>query len=475
MSRPRKQAYRSSVLSDLTRQLLYAPPQKRAEVVGHAERLHDELDPTKNYPIDFVVYRLTGRRVPPSESVMLVGEAIKPDLRLLIDTLSRSVEMPCDDADPGLTTKELAESIGVSTKTIARWRNSGLRWRWGVRDGKPTVLIAQSALTAYGQSHGGCVESAASFTRLTEQEKSRVIERARRLAEATQATPQSILTHLSKRSGRSVEALRLLIQQHDEENASQPVFADRTGPLSDHQKRVIDRAYRRGLTVSVLCQRFGKTRSTIYRTIHEARADRIKAMYLTSVYSPIFERDDADEVLMTAPTSQGKSRRLGAEAISVLPDRLKLIYDRPIESDDVVRSRIVRYNFLKYRAAELRLMIIESTPRAGEMDRFDDLMVRINRARGEIISAVLSIALSVVLRQQTNQHRDNESVLVEMLYLAHEVMIDEIDRFDTSVAHRFETVLTNRLLRVLAKPPRVHETINERVLIEQLADAGFTI
>ena len=117
MSRQRKQSFRSSALSNLTRQLLYSPPEIRVQVVEHAEPLHDELDPDKNYPIDFVVYRLTDRRVPPSESVMLVGEAIKPDLRLLIDTLSRSIEMPVDDADPGMTTSELAESLNVSVAT----------------------------------------------------------------------------------------------------------------------------------------------------------------------------------------------------------------------------------------------------------------------------------------------------------------------------------------------------------------------
>ena len=472
--RLRNQAYRSSVLSDLTRQLLYSPPEKRAEVVGHAEQLHDELEPAKNYPIDFVIYRLTQRRVPPSENVMFVGEAIKPDLRLLIDTISRSVEMRCDEADPGMTTKELAESLAVSTKTIARWRNSGLRWRWGVRAGKQTVLIPQSALAAYEYSDGQRVCRAAAFTRLTEHEKERLLNRARRLAQASQVAPQAILEHLSKRSRRSVESLRQLIRKHDAENPYSRVFMDRTGPLSHRQKKVIDRAYRRGLTVSALCERFEKTRSTIYRVIHQARADRIRTVRITWVYSPVFERRDADEVLMMPPTPRGKARRLGAEAISVLPDTLRAIYDRPIETGDAVRSRIVRYNFMKYRAAQQQQQILEAPPRAGQMDQFDDLLGRIGQARGEIISAVLPIVLSVVLRQQMASSRASESSLMEMLFLGHGVMLEEIDQFDASVAHSVETVLTNRLLRVLSKPRRAAPAANESMLVEQLADAGFT-
>ena len=473
MSRPRKQAYRSIALSDLTRQLLYAPPEKRAEVVRHAEQLHDELDPTKNYPIDFVVYRLTDRRVPPSENVMLVGEAIRPDLRLLIDAISRSTELLCADDDPGMTTAELAQSLGVSAKTVARWRDAGLRWRWGTRDGKQMVLITRSAVEVFQKTKASRVSSASAFSRLTGSEKSRLIARARRLSAATNTSPQSILAHLAKRSGRSIEALRQLMQHHDEHNAAQPVFAGRTGPLTDHQKRIIDRAYRRGVTVSAMCQRFGKARSTIYRTIHEGRARRAVSLTIDAVYSPVFDREDADEVLMQPVTGQTRPRRLGAEVLQAVPETLRPIYDRPIEPDGVVRSLIVRYNFLKHRAVKLQRAIGHAPPRARDLDQFDQLLARIKQARGEVIAAVLPVSLSIVRRQLTGEHRGDLPKLISMLSAAHDVLIEEIDRYDPAVAHTFESVLTNRLLRVLAHPRLPGGDINELELIDQLGAAGF--
>lgn len=479
MSRQRKQTYRSRLLADLSRQLLYSPPDKRGEVVRHAEQLHDELDATKNYPIDFVVYRLTDRRVPPSESVMLVGEAIKPDLRLLIDALSRSMEMLCDEADPGATTAELGEQLGVSTKTIARWRDAGLRWRWGVREagGKPRVLITQSAMAAFEQTQEGRVSNASAFSRLSDSEKQRLVERARRLAEATDSPPQAILSHLAKRSGRSAEALRVLTHQHDEQNPDSPVFPDRAGPLTTEQKQAIDTDYQNGVTVSSLCQRFNKTRSTIYRAIHEGRADRIKAMQLSAVHSPTFDREDADEVLMHPIARQGEPRHLGTEVIDTLPAGLQPIYDRPIEPDHVVRSLIVRYNFLKHRARQLQQDIVQSPPRASDLDEFDGLLSRIRAARGEVIAAILPVALSVVRRQQTATQRGQALPLISMLSIAHDVLVEEIDRYDASVAHPFESVLTNRLMRVLARPDSVvtKPDMDEASLIEQLARAGFKL
>jgi DNA-directed RNA polymerase specialized sigma24 family protein len=475
MSRQRKQAYRSRELADLTRQLLYAPPEKRVELVRQAEQLHDELDPQKNYPIDFVVYRLTTRRVPPSESVMLVGEAIQPDLRLLIDTLSRSVQMPDDETDPGSTSRELADVLGVSTKTITRWRDAGLRWRWGVRGDKHMVLITRSALDAFVKKHPDRVSSASAFQRFSDQEKEQLIERSRRLARAADEPPQVILRHLAKRSGRSVEALRQLTHRHDEANPDNQIFADRTAPLTTEQKAQIDQAYQHGATVSALCERFGKTRSTIYRAIHEARAKQIENMTIEAVFSPVFERDDADEVLMQPISRQGKPRQLGPEVIGAVPDALQSVYDRPIEPDDAVRSLVVRYNYLKYRAGLLRHQIVSSTPKANEMDEFDHLLGRIKQARGDAIAAVLPVALSVVRRQQTGSVRENEASLLRLLYIAHGVMIETIDRYDASVAHSLESVLTNRLIQVLAKPVTSAQAISAKDLRDQLGDAGVVI
>ncbi|MBX2851963.1 MAG: hypothetical protein KTR15_09485 [Phycisphaeraceae bacterium] len=443
-------------------------------MVHHSEQLHDALAAEKNYPIDFVVYRLTNRRVPPSENVMLVGEAIKPDLRLLIDALSRSIELACDASDPGMTTKELAHSLGVSTKTVARWRDAGLRWRWGMREGKPAVLITRSAIEAFQKDDTKRVATAQSFSRMTAAEKARVIERARRLAKATDASQKAVLAHLAKRTGRSREAMRLLVQQHDNKHPGQAVFADRAGPLTDTQKQAIDDAYRGGTTVSTLCDRFNKTRSTIYRAIHEGRANQICSMTIDAVTSPIFEREDADEVLAQPIARSESARRLGAEAIAALPEKLKSIYDRPTEPDEVVRSLIVRYNFLKYQAINLQHVICAAPPRASDLNQFDELLLRINDARGEVIAAVLPVTLSVARRQLTGHKREDIPSLLPMLRTAHQVLFEQVDRYDPAVAHTFESVLTNHLLRNMARPADPDKQLGADALVAQLESAGFS-
>ena len=473
MARERAQAYRSTELSELARQLLYAPPEKRAETVHKAEQWHDELDPATNVPLDFAVYRLTGRRVPPSENVMLVGEVLGPDLRLLIDALSRSIEMPPDEDDAGETTLELADRLGVSTKTIARWRDRGLRWRWVVREAgdKPTVVIPRSALDAFENKQGGRIATATGFSRMTGREKTRLIERAHRLADATDAVPQRILNHLANRSGRSSEALRVLIAAHDQANPGRAVFTDRAGPLNDKHKRVIDRAYRRGISVARICKRFRKTRSTVYRAIHEMRAMRLLAIKIDCIASPIFDRPDADEVLLRPIEPAKRPRRLDRRVVESLPQALVSVYDRPIEPDWIVRSLIVRHNYLKHRARQVQQGIRTQSVRAIDLDRFEELYRRANETRGQIIKGLLPAVLSVVRRQLTGQ-AENDKDLLAMLDAGNAVLIDEIDKFDAALSHKLESVLTNRLLQVLAREAD-REAVSAETLIRRLEEAGW--
>lgn len=475
MSRPRKQAYRSGELSELARQLMYAPPEKRAVVVRLAERFHDELEPTKNYPIDFVVYRLTERRVPPRESVLLVGEAVKPDLRLMIDALSRSIQMPPEADDPSESTAELAKRLGVSTKTVARWRDAGLRWRWGVREarGKPGVLIARSALAAFNKSEQGRVDAASRFSQMDDAEKQRLVERARRLAQATDQPPQAIYRHLARRSGRSVEAIRLLITQHDRDHSDEPILIDHTAPLTEKHKGLIDRAYMGGGTVSQMCQRFGKTRSTIYRAIHEGRARRALSIGIGVVGSPMFKREDADEVLLRPLERPAKRRRLDAKVIEAVPEPLQPIYAGPIDPDAVLRTLIVRYNFLKYQAACVQETLRSGPPRAADLNRFDSLLQRSGEARCEFIAGALPLVLSMVSRHLAGGETASSSELMSLLDIGNAVLIEEIERFDAALSHTFESVLTNRLLRELARKDLAIVEIDADAILLRLERVGF--
>lgn len=475
MTRRRKQAYRSEQMAALTRQLLYAPPQKREQVVRNAERLHDQLDESKAYPIDFVVYRMTDRRIPTSDGVMLVGEAIRPDLRLLIDEVSRSIDLHEDPEDPCESIAALAQRLGVSMKTVGRWRDRGLRWRWCVSEpgGKPTLRIARSAVDDFASRADGVIQSAGRFSRMDEREKRTIIQRAQRLATATDAKPQTIFEHLARRTDRSVESLRQLIHSHDQQHPDRAVFGERVGPLTERQKRLIDRAYRRGVTVTSLCHRLKKTRSTIYRAIHETRARRVLAIELNMYTSPTFERADAQEVLLRPIRRAGQRRVLDQALLSPLPEALRVFYETPIDSDRVTKSLLVQANFYKYLARQTQQAIERGPVQATDLHRFDDVLASAKHAAGNAIAGALPIVWSVLRRQGLSEQRPGSPERLTQLDAGNAVLIELVDRFDPFRSHRFESVLTNRLMRAFANESQAAQAARSSTqVIDRLLAAG---
>ncbi len=266
-------------------------------MLRRAEQFHDDLDPATAYPFAYLAFRLTGFRRDHGDDSLLIGQALRPDLRLLIDQLSHGLDLPASDGD-ALTAPQLAARLNVSTKTLSRWRKAGLRWRWitvsppappssstlSPPSHNPTaksppvarkvIAFTANAVEHFRQLHPERIDKAATFTQLTPAQRARLLQRARRLAAATDATFNQVAAHLSRRSGRALETIRLILEKHDRDHPGDQLFADRTGPLTPRQKRLISRAYRMGIHVGKLAERFRRSRATIYRVILDRRAAR---------------------------------------------------------------------------------------------------------------------------------------------------------------------------------------------------------
>lgn len=132
MSRRSAKPYLCQALDDLARQLVRGPAASRHRQVFAAESLHDQLKPREVYPADYLSFGITGHRLPSTTqgTELLVGEAVLADLRRMIDSLSRSVFIGPDEADGVHLAEALTHELNVSSKTLIRWRDRGLRWRW---------------------------------------------------------------------------------------------------------------------------------------------------------------------------------------------------------------------------------------------------------------------------------------------------------------------------------------------------------
>lgn len=460
-------------LASITADLLASDAARRREGVRRAERVHDEIEPTASYPLDYLAYRLRGRRAEASsdagEAVVLPGEAARSALRGLIDAVSRTLDWAVDEDEPAQTIEELASRLNVSTKTIQRWRKAGLRWRWAVAAPEPgaaeggaseprrVIVLPRSAVERFRAEQGERVERAKVFTQMTDADRDAAMARATEMVEANpESSLNAIATALAAETGRAVETLRQLLERHDREHPREALFGDRTAPLTARQKRVIYRAYRMGVSVTKMAARFGKTRSTIYRAINERRLAGVMRVRLPYVTSRTFSRPDADEVLLrpeaedepaTHPTEQPP-----AAAVDDLPEPVRPLYRQPMVREDHLRSLFVRYNYVKHRANAVRDRFSQTgeTTRAAELDEFERLLVRAKRLQATLVKTNLPVVLSVARRHLLSEELESQARLLELLEVGNVVLIDAVDGYDASRSQSFRALLTNRLLQTFA-------------------------
>ena len=478
MSRCLSQHSLCQPLAELTRQLLVAPSTKRIEQVRCAEKLYDDIDPDLNYPYEFVCFRITGYRSE-LESSVIVGDALLADLRLLIDMLSRSVGMPPRAREPVQTPQELARSMNVSTKTVERWRKLGLRWRWSASEsgGRKKLVFTRSAVDHFLHNHGDRVDRARRFSKMDDQVRRRLLDRARQLAGQRETSPYRVARTLARESDRAVETIRLLLEQHDRDHPGEKIFENHTGPLSSRQKQVIQRAYRKGIPVGRIAARFRRTSATIHRVIRERRAASLIQRPITFVASPMFERDDADEVLLRDepdPSTTPPDAAVTA-ALESVPAPLAALYARDPMPGPHQRMLVVKMNYLKHKALQYRDRLNRNNPNVSMMNRVEQWLDEAHDIRHRLILANLPRTL-VVTRQHLSQSGEKSSGhLVDLLALAMRELIDVVDGFDFTEHESLESFLNWSLVRCFARyePPRqARRRLSDEEMVTTLREAG---
>ena len=246
-------AYNNPVMRELALQLRFAPQQRRLEQLNRAEALLHELEPGQTYSYSFICQRITGFRPESHAEVRLQGAEALADVRRLIEEVSAEVVLPVEAAgERVLTVDELSKLLHVSTKTISRWRRQGLVSRRFVFDGRTRLGFLQSTVDRFVADNKERVMRSARFSQMTEEERSGIVERARRLAQHG-GTPSEVVRRVAehfraRREVVDIDGVRVLFPEGWgllRASNTQPVLvmrfeATRPDLLAAYQKEVED-------------------------------------------------------------------------------------------------------------------------------------------------------------------------------------------------------------------------------------------
>ena len=426
-------------MADLGRQLPLSPTRLRLRQIAGIEYLLSVCEPQREYPYELVCFHITGHRLRSSVGDgLLAGGKLISDLALLAEQLSRSVPMAEDVWGERLWRVEaLAERFSVSAKTISRWRSRGLLGlRVAAGDGRPRLAFRESSIRRFVAHNDKLVRRGKGFTQLTAEQRDELIEAARTLA-ADGKSLHAVARTLARRTGRAVETIRYTLRAYEQQESSIPIFpVHEPAQLAETDHEIIERCYRNGDNVRALAKRFERTPSSIYRIIAEVRAARLRRLDVQYIYSPEFERPDADQAILDGDPSAATTPS-EARPPRDLPVYLQQLYRLPMLSRVQEQVLFRRYNYLKFKAAELIRTIDAKRPRSSLLDRIERLLASADRLRTRLTQANLRLVVSIARR-----HVSSGTDFYELVSDGNLSLMQAVEKFDYTRGNKFSTYAT---------------------------------
>jgi RNA polymerase primary sigma factor/RNA polymerase sigma factor len=440
--------YRNPLIKQLRdQQIKLAPRDKRIEQARRTEQLLAELDPGQRYSYEYIWFRVTDYRPDSTSGVTLTGKDAHHDLRLLLEDVTDSVDMRLDEVhEPVLTVEDLSKRFNVSTKTVSRWRQQGLVARRFLVDGRKRIGFLQSSVDRFVAENRERVKRGERFSQLTEEERSEIIERARRMSRAG-GCPAEVTRRIAKYMDRSVETIRYTLKAFDEKHPELAIFPDRSGPLSEDAKQQMYQRYRRGTPVESLAKQYCRTRTSVYRVLNEMRAKRILGLPLDYINNPVFHKKGAEkEILGGMPESEVARTPRKARPPAGLPPYLASLYETPLLTREQEYHLFRKFNYLKCKASKLRDGIDPARAKSAVMDEIEALYDQAVKVKNQIVQANLRLVVSIAKRHVTPA--DDFFNLVSDGNMS---LIRAAEKFDYSRGNKFSTYASWAIMKNFAR------------------------
>jgi RNA polymerase sigma factor (sigma-70 family) len=443
--------FKHPALKQLTdQQVRFVPPARRMEQLARAERLLAEVAPEKQYPYQFVCYRITEYRPDAYPDLLIDGDDLQHDLGVLIRDLADSLPaVPVEEvAEPVMTLEEMSKKLNVTPKTINRWRSRGLIGVPVLCNGRRQVGFLPSLVDPFLSTNKARVERGARFSHLSEEEKEEILRRARQFAAGPASTLTDVARRIARLLGRSAETVRYTIKNFDREHPEQALFPEVTGPLDESAKQDIYRSYRRDISVDTLARRFQRTRTSIYRVINEVRAKRLLAQPLDYIPHPSFDEPAAEaDILGPMPKEdEFEAARRQMRVPKDAPPELAPLYEMPLLSREQEFHLFRKMNYLKHKARRLREGLDPIKARTQDLDQIEELQEEATRVKELLISCNMRLVVSIAKR-----HSAQTDNFFELLSDGNVSLIRAVEKFDCFRGNKFSTYASWAIMKNYAR------------------------
>jgi RNA polymerase sigma factor (sigma-70 family) len=408
---------RNRNLAQLLMQLRFAPQKKRHKQVVSAEKLFAIIDHEKEYPFEFICFKITGFRPKGHAAHELVkGSELAEDLPIFIAKLSAQVAPPASQQQENVyDIEQLAATLGVSTKTINRWRKRGLLARKFVfDDGVKRLGFLQSTVDRFIKANPDLTAKAKTFTRLTKKQKQQIIKQARSFTAKPGLSRYQIIAKIAAKSGKAHETIRYTLLNYEKSHPDKHAFKESPLAVDPAHAAEIYKLFKEGSAIRELMSRFNRSRSSIYRIIDHGRAKALLAKKIDFIDSQEFLSEDAARKILAGP-------------LEAVPAKAPLNREREIEL-------FRRYNYLKYLASTKTATLMPGRPSGKILTEIESYLAQAETIKKIIIEANLGLVVSVA-----KKHTISGANLPDLISEGNFSLMRAVEKFDYIRGFRFAT------------------------------------
>lgn len=429
-------------LSQLLMQLKFTPESKRKKQLDAAEKLLKIIEPDKEYPFEFVCYRITGfHPTDLSDEPLIEGVQLLDDLRIFIVKLSGQVAPSVAWQNEKIyTIDELAKIFGISNKTLSRWRKKGLMARKFVfEDGRKRFGFTQSRVDEFVKKNPSLVSKAKMFHRVTEKQKRTIIAKAERLAANEKLSRYQVIEKIVSQTNRAHETIRYIILCHEKKEPDKKIFKKPAGVITPSQAAELYKLFKQGTEIKELTARLNRSRSSIYRIINRRRAKALLAEKIEFIDSDEFLNEDAfQQILQNTPAVEIDSAKNISESLELsgnsLSEYLRTLKGAPLLNRDQEVELFRRYNYLKYLVCINRAGIKPANASGSRLTKIESYLVEAEKIKEILIKANLRLVVSIA-----KKHLNRGANLQDMVSEGNVSLMRAVEKFDYTRGFRFGT------------------------------------
>ena len=460
-------------LAQLLFQLRYTPQKKRRKQLDAAEKLFGIIEKDKEYPFEFVCFRITGFHLKSAiGSELIKGADLLEDLRVFISKLSGQLAQPVSEQSEKIyTVEELAEKMKVTPKTIYRWRKRGLIAEKFIFSKSTRRLgFLQSSVEQFLVENPDLTGKAKRFERLTDKQKSRIVKKAARLRATTNMSDYRIIKKISAETGKCNETIRYTLLEHDRANPDKTILKKSAGVIEPSKAAEIFKLYKQGCDVKELMQRFNRNKSSIYRIINSRRAKILLAKKIEFITSDEFLAEDASGKILARPTDEiqppaPKNVEPLKLADGSLQDYLQVLKDVPVLNRESEAELFRRYNYLKYLVCKERADLKPAQASGIIVRRIEHYLAEAETIQKRIIEANLGLVVGIA-----RKHTSAGASLLDLISEGNVSLMRAVEKFDYTRGFRFSTFASWTIAKEYARKIPASASRMDRTTAASLAD-----